>query len=170
MERDFDCASQARPPLHLMVNQMRHHLGIGVRDAGGDTRYLSPQPIGVLDDPVMDNGEPPILAEMRMRIALADLSMRCPPGMPDSRRGESINDVVLWNATHSLDHTPSRLGRNERSPPGVVPAILHRPQRSQYHLINRHRGAHIAEYPAHHFLHIPRTAPIYHHEENRDGS
>ena len=70
------------------AQQMRDDLGIGLRRHlhSRSGQFLT-QDVEVLDDPVVDDGDAKVIAQMRMGVAVRRTTMSCPARMPDSGRG-----------------------------------------------------------------------------------
>ncbi|EXI75846.1 MAG: hypothetical protein AW07_00774 [Candidatus Accumulibacter sp. SK-11] len=69
--------------LQLMRNQVRDHFGIGVGSEDvGESPEASTQRLVVLDDPVMDHGQP--AGDVRMGVPLARHAVRRPARMSDA--------------------------------------------------------------------------------------
>ena len=75
---------QGRAAGHLLLDEVGHHLGVGGRGhrvPGG--LQLGPQLGVVLDDPVVDEGQPAGAVDVRVGVLLGRAAVGGPPGVPD---------------------------------------------------------------------------------------
>ena len=81
--RGVASASDA-PVGHLLLDQVGHHLGVGGRGQGvPGGLQLGPQRGVVLDDPVVDEGQPPGAVDVGVGVVLGGAAVGGPAGVPD---------------------------------------------------------------------------------------
>ena len=108
-------------------DQVCEHLGVGLR-AKDDPIGFEPgaQLSGILDDAVMDDGDPVLGIAMRMGIAVARLAMRCPARMGDAGRALEARRQQLFELAHpALAFGQTQLAAaGDRDPGRIVAAIF----------------------------------------------
>ena len=78
-------------PFVRPLDQMGYHLRIGLAlEAAPFGLELASELCPVLNDAVVDDGEAPVLASMRVRIRIGRRSVGCPSGVPDARAPPGI--------------------------------------------------------------------------------
>ena len=115
-----------------MVNAVRNDLGIGLRGkVVAQARQLLAQLFVILDDAVVDDGEP-IARDMRMRIALAGNSVCRPASVrnPDLAGGRSLLERVVEHLHLANGAQARQMARavQHRDAGRIVAAILEPPQ------------------------------------------
>ncbi len=92
--------AQAQARLHMLVDQRRHHLGIGFRSEHVAARLQVAAQAGVvLDDAVVHQRD--AAGHVRMRIGLVGHAMRRPARMRDAgATGERIGQVLRFHLAH----------------------------------------------------------------------
>ena len=74
--------------VQLAGEQVRDALGVGVADElDAALLQLVAQPGEVLDDPVVDHGDPAVGGQVRVRVAVGRAAVGGPAGVPDRRSG-----------------------------------------------------------------------------------
>ena len=147
-----DRLRQRRGSLHLLLQQMRDALRVGVRG-----ERVTPlvqalvELLEVLDDPVVDHGHPPVAVEVRMRVAFRRRSVRRPARVADRdgrRRGRLADEqrLQLGELPGPLPHRETAV--HDRDARGVVPAIL-QPAQTFHHDRKRLGRSDVADDAAH---------------------
>ena len=115
-------------PVELVAHKVGQHFGVGLRKkCVAVFGQLLAELLVVLDDPVVDEGQPPALIRVGMRIFLRDAPVRCPAGVADS--GVAVHRVLLDDFREVRD-TPDGLADLERSavengdPGRIIPAVF----------------------------------------------
>ena len=117
-------------PVVLAADELGRHLGVGLgeeHDALGEQLLL--EGVEVLDDAVVDQGEPVVVAAaVRVRVAVGGATVGRPAGVPDAgaRRGQRVR---LERRAEVLELAGALLGRDavggdQGDARRVVPAVL----------------------------------------------
>jgi hypothetical protein len=127
-QRRRDGVDRRSAAAHLVGDELGDDLGVGLgleADAAGGEVGL--QLAEVLDDAVMDHGEP--VGRMRMRIGLVRLPVRRPAGVadPDRPREGRLRELDLEVAELALGPAPGELAGFERRDAGRVIAPVLQP-------------------------------------------
>ena len=156
-----DRLRQRRGSLHLLLQQMRDALRVGVRGERVTPLVQTlAELLEVLDDPVVDHGHPSVAVEVRMRVAFRRRAVGRPTRVTDRdgpRRGRRAAEQRL-----QLGEFPGPLAYREaavddRDARGVVPAIL-QPAQTLHHDRKRLVRSDVADDAAHQTsrLSVPR--------------
>ncbi len=137
----------------LGLDEVRRDLGVGLRAQVVAGRLeLGAQPGEVLDDAVVHERDPAVLAEVRVRVAVVGGAVRGPARVADAghRRGQRLVGERLVEvadlARALLERDPAVDG--ERHPGGVVAAVLEPPESLDHHSLGLLR-AHVTDDSTH---------------------
>jgi hypothetical protein len=133
--------------------KMSDYFGVGLRgEVDACFGQLRPQRGEVLDDAVMDDGDPAVLTDMRMGVVVGGTTMRGPAGVPDAGRG--LRQRILSDQSFQIREFPRLLAHLEPAVADdgntgrVVSAVFESAQ-ARDHYFEGLLLAHIAHDPAH---------------------
>jgi hypothetical protein len=135
-----ECGRQAVSDLVLPAEHLRGHLGVGLAVEGEAVfEQLLLQRGEVLDDAVVDQGDPAGVVEVRMGVAVGGAAVRRPAGVPDAGLAVGHRMRVEVVGEHgqlagALAGGEAPVGADHGHPGGVVTAVLQSAQSAEEHL------------------------------------
>ena len=136
-----------------LLQQVRDDLGVGVGDEGVAIRLKATAQFGVVvDDAIVDDGEPSLLVEVWVRVADSGCAMGGPAGMGDA--GRAVKPLLLGAGRLQIGDLPQRLDRPQLmvraqgQPCRIVAAILQTAKAVQQDVLRR-LAARVTYYSTH---------------------
>ena len=124
---------EVEPGRDLLAEQVRHDLGVGLGDAGDAVLgQLGAQGGEVLDDAVVDDGDPAVGGDVRVGVDVGRAAVGGPAGVPDPEAvgGQRVRRqlrVEVGDLARLLRHVQAA-ALDDGDAGGVVPAVLQAPQ------------------------------------------